>query len=255
MLVKFVEFSNLSVDGDRTVSVLGTKLPWPFPLVWQINSSDARIFGICVYASDNRFIELIHGILKRVDGWIWQIKYRVLPKYQYHLVRTGLKPGNLDHDRRMLHACMRLLCEYVDDVGGIEELEKWTNELRREALDDSLEKEQQEPKEVFLEVYRWWKVERPALESREELLSERLDDLGYYEDLCNYRPWKPSPRPLSLCPWYKQILRESKIYDLNLRRSLDEIHKTKQEMDEINFRIHTTDQEMLMRLVEARHFM
>lgn len=111
---------------------------------------------------------------KFVTEPIWQLKYRLVPRHRYNIVRTGLKPGYYDQDMRLLHAAMTLLDSYVDEVGGIEELEEWTGELAEflEPYGQGAADSQREAQEAFAEVWKWWHYWRPE---REKLEKELLD--------------------------------------------------------------------------------
>lgn len=49
--------------------------------------------------------------LKNIKYWFM---YRFHPKHQYHIVKTGLKPGYYDIDIRMERAMISLLIEFVE---------------------------------------------------------------------------------------------------------------------------------------------
>jgi hypothetical protein len=90
-------------------------------------------------------IRLAYRFFVWLDNLKWEVLWRVHPRHQYHIVRTGLRPGYYDQDERILHACMELLVEYVRscDEGGYHTVH---DEERR--------------------LFDWWLVERPANHTR-----------------------------------------------------------------------------------------
>lgn len=160
----------------RTLRVFGWRLWWPLPLVEGLHSSGAMVLGYPLYGDETpRAIRwLTHTILRPASDAIWWVKYRLLPKHQHHIVRTGLDPNYYDQDTLMLHACMACLGSYIEEEGGEVQLAAWTNELiaRRNAGEENAAGQNQiEHQEEALAIWRWWKVEKPA---DEELREERL---------------------------------------------------------------------------------
>lgn len=49
--------------------------------------------------------------------YYWWVMHRVHPRYRYHIVKTGLKPGYYDPDTLILHTCMNLLGDFVEIAG------------------------------------------------------------------------------------------------------------------------------------------
>jgi hypothetical protein len=90
------------------------------------------------------------------------------------MIDTGLTPGYCDVDLLMLHGCFSLLCRFVEDEhGGTEALEEFTREL--EAHPDphapkDASSSQADHQRGAIDLYRWWKIDRPA-----DL--KRMDDL------------------------------------------------------------------------------
>lgn len=169
---------------DRGFRLGGITLPWPFPIAYGIRSSEATIFGRRVYGGGKRPVTrwLYRRIFEPLDVAWWEMKYRVVPSHRYHVVKTGLKPGCYDQDTRILHACMALLCEYVECMGGDEKLAEFTAELQepgseghgpRESVDHQADRQSE-----ALAIYRWWKFEKPADEARGHDLMMRLYGAG-----------------------------------------------------------------------------
>lgn len=49
-------------------------------------------------------------------------RYRIFPRYWYHIVNTGLTPGYHEAETRMLHSCFSLLEDFVEIQKGWREL-------------------------------------------------------------------------------------------------------------------------------------
>ncbi len=150
------------------------KKPWS--IARSLHSSMAIVLGYEVYGDDcPRWVDWLHTQLCRLSDGIYWVQYRVQPKRQFHLIRTGLKPGYWDYDTRILHGCMAMLCDFVEWHGGVEELEKFNTELRTSGEAN----QQAATQETALQIYRWWKHEKP----KEEKLHEQMcSDL--YGPLC-----------------------------------------------------------------------
>lgn len=118
---------------------------WPYR--W-ISSSSATIFGVEVFGRSHPKWSPIWPAF-RFFGWLddlkWAVIWRLHPRHQYHLVRTGLPPGYYDQDERILHACMTLLVDYVRTCEGT-------------GVHTVHDEEQA--------LFRWWTVERPANHKR-----------------------------------------------------------------------------------------
>ena len=142
------------------------------PPLFSFNGSMSRVFGVEVFGrQDNAwwhraFIKPVWRVGYRLREWQYEILYRVHPGHQYHLVRTGLKPGYYDADYLMLHACFALLCRYVEDENdGLEAIERWGAELMTEPdtnAPEGLQASQGARESEAAALYRWWKEKRPA---------------------------------------------------------------------------------------------
>lgn len=111
-------------------------------------------------------------IWRRYRDAKWWLFHRLIPRHRYHVVHTGLEPSYYDVDTLMLHACMALLCRYVENEhGGAERLSEFVAELRAAPDTNAPEtcEEQAARDDEALAIYRWWKVEKPA----DEELNER----------------------------------------------------------------------------------
>jgi len=49
----------------------------------------------------------------------WWVLHRIIPRYQYHIIRTTLKPGYYDPDRRIQSAFFDLTQEFLDRTENI----------------------------------------------------------------------------------------------------------------------------------------
>jgi len=64
------------------------------------------------------FEEFIPGIIRqfsRINDIKWWFLHRFHPKYRYHIIKTGLKPGYYDSDSRILRACFGELNNFVEN--------------------------------------------------------------------------------------------------------------------------------------------
>jgi hypothetical protein len=102
--------------------------------------------------------------------------YRFEKQHRYHLIDTKLAPGYYDIDTLVLHGSMALLERYVDEeMGGEQELTRFTNSLRDPANQDpnappGAMSSQADFQEVALELYKWWKYQ--------EMLHKMVDIRG-----------------------------------------------------------------------------
>lgn len=98
--------------------------------------------------------------------------------FSCHLVNTGLEPAYYDVDTLMLHACMSLLCRYIEhEMGGESSIEEFNRDLRK-IVDpnepDGMSSAQADCQEEALTIYRWWRHDRPTEEKRRDELCTRL---------------------------------------------------------------------------------
>jgi len=232
------EIDDSAQGRRRTLTFAGLALPWPFPLARGLySSSSAMVFGYPVFgANAPLYVWGAFRVLRRVKDGIYWLRYRFHPRYRFHVVKTGLAPNYYDCDTLMLHACMALLCQHVEDQGGADQLEKWTAELRepgseghgpREAVESQADRQSE-----VLTIYRWWKVQKPAEQKRsEELLHELYGKRSRVS-------WKPTDNP-SLS---EMVFEEFEG---------DEIAK-EQEYRALEKKIDDDEQMMLHRLIDIR---
>lgn len=154
---------------------------WPFPIAYSLGGSSAVVFGRAVYGRGERpLVRRAYRFFSRIRDAKYAVMYRVMPKHQYHIVRTDLEPGYYDQDTRILHACMACLKTYVEiECGGADKLTKFSGDLRQEAASGAIEPSeglivsQASSQDEAVAIYRWWTIERPRDQARErELLHE-----------------------------------------------------------------------------------
>lgn len=138
--------------------------PWwkCWPIVSRLDMSECIILGRRYAFDHNKIVALINTIAKNFNSTTWWIKYRVIPKHRYHVIKTGMKPGYCDVDERMLQACMSLLCDYIEkEEGGEDEVAKSIKYLEEQkALDPTYPSSSIDSLKEALEIYHWWKRER-----------------------------------------------------------------------------------------------
>lgn len=147
-------------------------------------SSDV-LFGVKIFGNKHfdapwfrNTVYPAYRIARRVhDAKLW-VLYRTTRRDCW-TVPTNLSPGYYDCDTLMLHGCMGLLCRYVEiESGGDTGLEKFTNELLEPGSEGhgprELVESQAERQSEAIQIYRWWKVQKPKDEGRRESLLMHL---------------------------------------------------------------------------------
>lgn len=106
---------------------------------------------------------------RRANNLLWGLRHRFDPRHRYNVVRTGLPAGYYDPDTRMLHACMALLCAYIEEGhGGADKLDAFSADLLANPdphAPGSCARQAASQSEATA-IYRWWKVDRPANHAR-----------------------------------------------------------------------------------------
>jgi hypothetical protein len=201
----------------------GTAWSWNF---WRVTrGSGSVLFGFYPY-EEHTVIQytvypLYRVLLARQDAVRW-FKYRFLKIHMHHIVFTGLEPGWHDKDNVMLHACFKLLTDFVEkEHYGAEALQKFTNELKAEsnphAPPEQIKNQCDRQKEI-LALYHWWTVQRP---SDLKLCDEQLHQL-YGKD-----------------------------FSFKLKAN-EEVEQKRQEHDDFEAKIEADEQVMLHRLIDIR---
>lgn len=216
--------TNRYADHRRTLYVFGLPIWLPWPIVSGISSSAAVVLGYPVYGDSPGWIRwLAHSIFRPAHTAKWALKHRYQPRHRYNLVRTGLEPGYYDYDTRMLHACFALLCEYVEEEGGIDAIRN----------DGDTRHVFEEPrKSQIVELYDWWKIGRPSDKKRRDKL---------LHELYGNRRWKTKPVP-------ENDKLEELVFD-----EFEGDEKTKdEEFRALEKKIEDDEQAMLHRLINLR---
>lgn len=145
------------------------------------NGSNSHLFGFSPHGREwwaRWLVRPIWSIGNAISDARYWLSYRLIPKHQYQIVRTGLEPGYYDCDTLMLNACFALLKRYVvDEMGGVEEIEKFNTHLYAETdknAPEGLQTRQADCQSEAVKLYLWWIVERPADLKRDEELVNLL---------------------------------------------------------------------------------
>lgn len=151
-----------------------------------LSSSMATVFGVAVYG--DHFDKWWHNLtiwplfraaitIRAAKMWVY---YRIHPGHRYHLVDTKLGYGYHDQLALLLHASMEILGSYIEEVGGVAELDKWTAELRGATgpePQDGARNDQADRQDEALAIWQWWTRQRPADQKRQaELLHVLFGD-------------------------------------------------------------------------------
>lgn len=108
-----------SMDGDASWGKNGEVLAAPVEW-WEKRRQQARR----QYPFRYLLSEAAPNVLRKIRGqyivrpW-WKLVHRFNPQHQYHLLRTGLKPGYYDPDTRFLHGVLREVRHYAEITQGI----------------------------------------------------------------------------------------------------------------------------------------
>lgn len=153
-----------------------------------LHSSSATVLGFPVYGDNTpKIIDYLHTILTNLSDIKYALLYRLHPKHQHHIVRTGLPPAYHCEDTLILHSCMTLLAKYVDNFKyhddqtpqrpGEPVLEEFNKELATEPDPNAPEQaitRQLNAQTEALAIYRWWKYERPKDIAEQNKLTHEL---------------------------------------------------------------------------------
>lgn len=121
----------------------------------------------------SKFAELLDVIDEKLYHAELYIRYRFDPNHQYHILRTGLKPGYYDIDTIMEHSLISLLNRYVEDeMGGLSELLDRIDFLREEDYPDHVTQE-----EEIMEAYVWFKYENCGMKKLANSYFKKWSDL------------------------------------------------------------------------------
>lgn len=90
-----------------------------------------------------------YNIYEFLSNIYYKIKYWIIYRTtdQYHIIRTGLKPGYYDVDYRLVHGMFNLLVEFV--------------EKEYERIDWNSDDDHKHAAKEMKELYKWWKEVYP----------------------------------------------------------------------------------------------
>jgi len=147
--------------------------------------------------------------------YIWPLIHTLHPKYRYHIVNTGLKPGYYDADILILHSVFNILSEFVErNTDG--HIDWQSDEQHREIWDE------------LVALDNWWKNIRPHRE-------EGFEKEHKYPDLDD------------LLDIFEEDRREDPdVIEFNRIAKLH--HKAEEEW-------HNEDEEMLIRVIKVRRML
>jgi len=214
---------------------------------WNVNhynSSGAKFIGIAIYGDYHKawwskwFLQPVFYWFQDFYNFRLSLKYRFFPSYRKRwFIDTGAHRGWNDCDTLILHACMAILCMYLEDeCGGEVELEKFTKELEqpgsegygpREAVD-----RQSFTQAEALRIYRWWKYTRPQEKKKHAELVNHL-----YGGKRRMRFVKEEDSSFSRIVFDKMT---------------DQEEAMRQEMHDLEEKIYRDEKQMLIDLMEIR---
>lgn len=182
MMFKFHP-AHLSYPTNKSrLEIFGYKFYVPYPIAFWLGSSSAVVFGISVFGkSSNKFIDISHSFFKKIRDMKYWFLYRYSKEHQYHLIDTKLKPSYYDIDHVMLHGVMALVCRYIEEeYKGEDDFEKYVKDISENHdpnMDEEYYKNFNDINGRILQLYRWWKYERPTNLSDLDILNDKLYDL------------------------------------------------------------------------------
>lgn len=103
----------------------------------------------------------------------WWFKWRFQRKHQYHLLRTGLRPGYYDPDVRILWAVMAQVERFVADETGPRQITDWEADPEHRAAFAA-----------FQAAATWWRANRDTMfehvdwQAEERARAKALEHLG-----------------------------------------------------------------------------
>lgn len=229
------------------------KIPF-WPIASMLNSSMATVFGEEIYGRDpktrkERVVRrwIAHKIFIPINNAVWAFKYRYVPKHQYNIVRTDLKPAYYDIDDVMLHANMALLCRYVEiereGEAKLQERADWLHTYNDDVEHDwqKMGEEGMAAEDEPLAIYHWWKYERAACWKR-------------YDDMLHERYGKPELRhttkPVDIEG--NEVPEDEAVLFEMVFPPEPETGPTSKDVRDLEEALHAKDEEMLIRLMIIR---
>ncbi len=141
--------------------------------------SDLGVFGVSCYGDgplSRWFAWPIHRFrTKFLDPTYYWFYYRFTEKGRQCWIPKGLKPGYSDQREMILDSCFGALASYVEEMGGIESIEVFNEDLRKPGADgygpDGVCARQADRQEEAVNLYTWWVVHLPAKQAEIDRLS------------------------------------------------------------------------------------
>lgn|SRR5574343_127606 len=158
-------------SNQRTLSIAGVRLPWPWPIAYALGSSSAVVFGCPVFGTDApRVIKWFYRAFYRIERAKYWLMYRLHPRYRYHLIDTGLGYGYHERDDQLLHASMAILIGYVEDCEST-------------GCHD--------PGDEARAILHWWRIQRPADQGQ---YNKWVNELYGGESRMKFKPVEGQPK-------------------------------------------------------------
>jgi hypothetical protein len=198
----------------RVLNIGSVNIPWPFPIVYALGSSEARVFGCLVYGRNApRYIRWLGRFFSKISDAKWKILYRFHPHHRYHMIDTGLGYGYHERNDMLLYSAMVCLVGYIEDCKGT-------------GVHD--------PGDEARAIYHWWKVTRPTDQAQH---AKWMDEL--YGDGKSRMRFVPSDE----YPQLTQLVFDKDTPDNEAKRRV---------MWDLEKKIHNDEQEFLHRLINIR---
>jgi len=177
--------------------------------------------------------------VRRANDLSWSVVYRLMPRHQYHIIRTDLKPAYYDIDAIMEAALIKLLRRYVEDeMGGLIQLHAYLVGIRASWEEDLTDvRPQIETTEKVIELYEWFTRGEPEMEARKADLLNQWRDAN--KDVPRTRKVEVGPnnavvhqivRPPHQKPLYEQAMAISAEIDLRRDAAILEIVKLRKSL-------------------------
>lgn len=157
----------------------------------------------------------------RLTNLKWAILHRFHPKHQYHLVKTGLKPGYYDADTQILHAMFKTVSDF------------YIHQVKSGFVDWSASPQHTHAFSEMKAIHEWWTVTRPEMEKRVDELSS-----------CTFKDERLNANFFDIFEPENENHPEVISY-----------HKRLKEVRQIESDIDTTDRDMLHRIVDIRGYL
>jgi len=130
-------------------------------------SSGALIFGMPVYGHRNKNLGKFLMWVNRGPTFIAEFMSNVRLHTTQRSAWTVKMPYAAwwDEDQMILHSCFIILERYISFHGELDKFEEWSKELIVKPdgnAPEGVHKSQGDNQMTAIELYRWWKIDRPA---------------------------------------------------------------------------------------------